>query len=74
MKNAMLIRHRCFDCGYIHEELISPKALCVLLKNGKLRRGLARFPTCPDCKELVQLFSFEEVKYRKGASHGNKKS
>ena len=72
MQNAMLVRERCFDCGYIHEEFISPKALTAMFRHRKFSHRITRFPKCPDCKKPVQLLSFEEVKYMKGVSkNGN---
>ena len=74
MAMSMLIRERCFDCGYIYQGFLSPKAVYSMFKAGKLSQGRARFPKCPDCRKPVQLVSFEEVKQQKGASHGNKKN
>ena len=74
MKSGMLIRERCFVCGYIYQGFLSSKAVYSMFKAGKLSQGRARFPNCPDCRKPVQLVSFEEVEQQKGANHGNKKS
>ena len=63
----ILIRERCFRCGYIYQEFVTKEFVFEKFKKIQSNPKRNLFPKCPSCRKLVHLVSFEAVpSYKKG--------
>jgi uncharacterized protein with PIN domain len=63
---SMIIRHRCFRCGFAYHQFVNAQFVHAIFKKGRHDEDESGFPRCPDCKKPVQLVTYEEVKIKKG--------
>jgi len=66
MAKSMIVRYRCFDCGFFYYQFTSAEYVYEIFKRGRHNDEGNGFPRCPDCKKPVQLVTYEEVKIKKG--------